>query len=245
MCSTLSKPSTDRKKAFGGSRASGGLNANPFDGRDQLYNIQIREAGLHGPQLDACIEKEGRETMNGRNLTPEQQAMVEMWERHMRAEFEEKNIDATMATMTSDPFVNHVPVMTGGVGFSEVRHFYNTHFIPGHPPDTEAVPVARTVGDDRVVDEIIHKFTHTIEMPWILPGVPPTGKRVEVAVVVVVQFKDGKIAGERVYWDQASVLAQVGLIDAEQLPAMGIEASRKVANPAQEPSSRLIKRVSE
>ena len=197
-----------------------------------------------GCQL-ADTQKEGRKTMNSHNLTPEQQAMVEMWERHTAAEFEEKSIQATMATMTSNPFVNHVPVMTGGVGSSEVRDFYSTYFIPGHPPDTEVVPVARTVGKDRIVDELIHKFTHTIEMPWILPGVPPTGKRVEVAVIVVVQFEDGKIAGERIYWDQASVLAQVGLIDAEQLPATGIEASRKVVDPEQELSNRLIKRVSE
>jgi carboxymethylenebutenolidase len=183
--------------------------------------------------------------MNSSNLTPDQQAMVEIWERHLAAEFEEKSINAAMATMTSHPFVNHVPVMTGGVGSDEVRHFYSTYFIPGHPPDTEVIPVARTVGDDRVVDELIHKFTHTIEMPWILPGVPPTGKRVEVAVIVVVQFKDGKVAGERIYWDQASVLAQVGLIDAEQLPVTGIEASRKVVDPEQELSNRLIKRVSE
>ena len=135
--------------------------------------------------------------------------------------------------------------MTGGVGSREVRDFYSTYFLPGHPTDTEVVPVARTVGEDRIVDELIHKFTHTIEMPWILPGIPPTGKRVEVAVIVVVQFKDEKIAGERIYWDQASVLAQVGLIDAEKLPVRGSEASRKVVNPAQEPSNRLIKRVSE
>ena len=197
-----------------------------------------------GCQL-ADTQKEGRKTMNSHNLTPEQQAMVEMWERHTAAEFEEKSIDATMATMTSNPFVNHVPVMTGGVGSREVRDFYSTYFLPGHPTDTEVVPVARTVGEDRIVDELIHKFTHTIEMPWILPGIPPTGKRVEVAVIVVVQFKDEKIAGERIYWDQASVLAQVGLIDAEKLPVTGSEASRKVVNPAQEPSNRLIKRVSE
>lgn len=183
--------------------------------------------------------------MNRCKLTPEQQALVEIWERHMAAEFDEKSINATMETMTSDPFVNHVPVMTGGVGSSEVRHFYSTYFIPGHPPDTEVVPVARTVGDDRLVDELIHKFTHTIEMPWILPGVSPTGKRVEVTVIVVVQFKEGKIAGERIYWDQASVLAQVGLIDAGKLPVTGTEASRKVVDPTQEPSNKLIMRVSE
>ena len=197
-----------------------------------------------GCQL-ADIQKERRKTMNSHNLTPKQQAMVEMWERHTAAEFEEKSIDATMATMTSNPFVNHVPVMTGGVGSREVRDFYSTYFLPGHPPDTEVVPVARTVGEDRIADELIHKFTHTIEMPWILPGIPPTGKRVEVAVIVVVQFEDEKIAGERIYWDQASVLAQVGLIDAEKLPATRGEASRKVVDPAQEPSNRLIKRVSE
>jgi len=78
------------------------------------------------------------------------------------------------------------------------------------------------------VDELIHKFTHTIEMPWILAGVRPTGKRVEISVIVVVQFEDEKIAGERIYWDQASVLAQIGLIDAGKLPATRMEASRKV-----------------
>jgi carboxymethylenebutenolidase len=181
--------------------------------------------------------------MHAHDLTPEQRAMVEMWERHMAAEFQAKSIEATMATMTPTPFVNHVPVMTGGVGYNEVRHFYGTYFIPGQPPDTEVVPVARTVGWDRIVDELIYKFTHTIEMPWILPGVPPTGRRVEVAVVVVVQFEDGKIAGERIYWDQASVLAQAGLVDAEKLPVTGIEASRKVVDPAQEASNTLIKRM--
>lgn len=162
----------------------------------------------------------------------------------MAADFEMKSIDATMATMTSHAYVNHVAVMTGGVGSDEVRNFYSSYFLPAHPPDTEIIPIARTVGEDRIVDELIHKFTHTMEMPWILPGVPPTGKRVEIAVIVVVQFEDGKIAGERIYWDQASVLAQVGLIDANRLPVTGIEASRKVVGPAGEPSNSLIKRAS-
>jgi carboxymethylenebutenolidase len=182
--------------------------------------------------------------MTDQDLNAQQRAMVEMWERHMAAEFKTKDIDATMATMTSDPFVNHVPVMTGGIGYNEVRHFYSTYFIPCQPPDTDFMPVARTIGKDRIVDELIHKFTHTIEMPWMLPGVRPTGKRVEITVVVVVQFKDGKIAGERIYWDHASVLAQIGLIDVKKLPATGIEGSRKVINASQEPSNRLITRVS-
>lgn len=133
--------------------------------------------------------------MTDQDLSTQQRTMVEMWEKHMAAEFKTKDIDATMATMTSDPFVNHVPVMTGGVGYNEVRHFYSTYFIPGQPADTEVVPVTRTVGKDRIVDELIHKFTHTIEMPWILPGMRPTGRRVEIAVVVVVQFKDERLPG--------------------------------------------------
>jgi len=181
--------------------------------------------------------------MNDQDLNTREREMVEMWEQHMASEFEAKSIDATMATMTKDPFVNHVPVMTGGVGHNDVRHFYSTYFIPGHPPDTETVPVARTIGKDRIVDELIHKFTHTIEMPWILPGIKPTGKHVEVAVVVVVLFEDGKIAGERIYWDQASVLAQLGLIDAEKLPITGVEASHKVVRPSSEPSNGIIKRA--
>ena len=181
--------------------------------------------------------------MADQDLTAQQQVMVKVWEAHMAAEFQAKSIDETMATMTPDPFVNHVAVMTGGVGGSAVRHFYSTYFIPAQPPDTEIVPVTRTVGKDRIVDELIHKFTHTVEMPWMLPGVRPTGKRVEVAVVVVVEFKDGKIAGERIYWDQASVLAQVGFIDQERLAATGIEASRKVINPTNEPSNNLIQRT--
>ena len=179
------------------------------------------------------------------NLTPKQLVMVETWEAHMAAEFKKKDIDATMATMSPDPFVNHVPVMTGDVGFSAVRRFYNTYFIPHHPSDTGFVRIARTVGEDRIVDELIHKFTHDIEMPWILPGIPPTGKRVEIAVIVVVQFKDGKVAGERIYWDQASVLTQVGMIDESRLPVTGAEASRKALDPAQEPSNRLIERVNQ
>jgi len=189
------------------------------------------------------MQKKGDDNMNDQELNAEQRAMVETWEKHMAAEFKIKSVDETMATMTSDPVVNHVPVMTGGVGYKDVRNFYSTYFIPCQPPDTDIAPVSRTVGKDRVVDELIHKFTHTIEMPWMLPGIKPTGRRVEAAVVVVVQFKDGKIAGEHIYWDQASVLTQLGLVDAGKLPASGIEASRKVIDASREPSNGLIKRA--
>ena len=137
--------------------------------------------------------------MPSEQLSLEQQAMVATWERHMAAEFGAHNLDETMATMSAEPFVNHVPVMTGGIGDATVRQFYSTWFLPAHPRDTAAVPIARTVGNDRIVDEMAFSFTHDIEMPWILPGVAPTGRRVEIAVVAVVEFEGGRISGERIY----------------------------------------------
>jgi carboxymethylenebutenolidase len=176
-------------------------------------------------------------------LTPEQREMVEIWDKHTSCEFETKDTEETMRTMTYEPHVNHVPVMTGGTGWKNVRDFYSTHFIPCQSPDTELVPVSRTVGSDRVVDELIFKFTHTVDMPWMLPGIPPTGKKVELAVVVVIGFKDGKISSEHIYWDQASVLVQIGLLNADNLPVAGVETARKVLDPAL-PSNELIKKFS-
>jgi carboxymethylenebutenolidase len=183
--------------------------------------------------------------MPEQDLTAPQRALVETWERHMAAEFDSRSPDATMATMTADPIVNHVPVMTGGVGAREVRQFYTQYFIGRHPPDTAIVPLTRTVGQTRIVDELIYQFTHTIEMPWMLPGIAPTGRHVEVALVVVVEFVEGKISAERIYWDQASVLAQLGILDPDRLPATGSEAARKVRDPAQELSNGLITRTRE
>jgi carboxymethylenebutenolidase len=181
--------------------------------------------------------------MPEQELTAAQRALVETWEAHTAAEYDTRSIEATMATLTADPIVNHVPVMTGGVGAVEVREFYTRYFIGHHPPDTEIVSLRRTVGEARIVDELIHKFTHTIEMPWMLPGIPPTGRHVEVAVVAVVEFREGKISQEWIYWDQASVLAQLGLLEAGRLPATGSEAARKLRDPTQEPSNALIART--
>lgn len=175
-------------------------------------------------------------------LTPRQQAMADLWDAHTRAEFQQRSLEATMATMTDDPSVTHVPVLTGGVGRQQVRHFYGTYFVNAQPPSTTVVPVSRTVGENRIVDELVHQFDHTVEMPWILPSVPPTGKHVEIAVIVVVEFEDGKISGERIYWDQASVLAQVGLIDTAKLPAWGAEPARKMLDPKQSMNA-LIERA--
>jgi carboxymethylenebutenolidase len=169
--------------------------------------------------------------------------MSDLWDKHMQSEFEAHSVEDTLETMVDDPYVNHVPVLTGGVGLEEVRKFYSEHLIPQQPPDAEIIPLSRIIGNDRVVDELVMRFTHTIEMDWLLPGIPPTGRRVEVAIVVVVQFLEGKIVSEHIYWDQASVLVQVGLIDPEKLPVSGAESARKVLDPASVLSNELIKRA--
>jgi carboxymethylenebutenolidase len=179
----------------------------------------------------------------GAALTPAQQAMSDLWDKHMQSEFESQSVEDTLKTMIDDPYVNHVPVLTGGVGLEDVRKFYSERFIPQQPPDTEIIPLSRTIGNDRVVDELISRFTHTIEMDWMLPGIPPTGRRVEIPLVVVVQFLEGKIISEHIYWDQASVLVQVGLIDPETLPVSGAESAQKVLDPDSVPSNELIKRA--
>jgi carboxymethylenebutenolidase len=161
----------------------------------------------------------------------DRETLVQLWEGHIRYEFETKNTDDTIATMVEDAYVNHVPVMTGGFGKSELRQFYAAHFIPKMPPDLEMTSVSRTIGTDQLVEEMVLKFTHTVEIDWMLPRIPPTGRPVEVALVVVVRFRDGKVAHEHIYWDQASVLAQLGLIDPKGLPVAGVESARKVLDP--------------
>lgn len=164
-----------------------------------------------------------------------------VWDEHLEHEFATHDTEATLATMVEDAYVNHVPVSTGGAGRDELRVFYSQHFIPNMPPDTRMTPVSRTIGAERVVDEMVVDFTHTIEMDWMLPGVAPTGKPVKIALVVVVQFRDGKLAHEHIYWDQASVLVQLGLIDAAQLPVAGAESAEKVLDPRM-PANRLMAR---
>ena len=162
----------------------------------------------------------------------EQEHLNGIWEEHMRDEFVTRDTEATLQTMVPDAYVNHVPVLTGGVGREALREFYSRHFIPKMPPDTEIVPVSRTIGIDQLVDEMIVRFSHTIEMDWMLPGVAPTGKRVEVALVAIVRFRDGKLAHEHIYWDQASVLVQLGLLEPAGLPVAGVESAKKVSDPA-------------
>ncbi len=165
--------------------------------------------------------------------------LAALWEEHCRHEFETRDVDATMATMVPQPYVNHIPTMAGGVGHDQLKRFYKYHFIGANPPDTAMIPVSRTVGTDSVVDEMIFRFTHTSSIDWMLPGIAPTGRTVEVPLVAIVQFRDGKVAHEHIYWDQASVLVQVGLLDPTNLPVAGAEEARKVLDRTL-PSNALL-----
>ena len=176
-------------------------------------------------------------------LTAAQQALADLWEAHVHYEFASRDTEDTLATMVDDAHVNHIPVMTGGVGKAELHEFYSQHFIPKMPPDTEMTPISRTIDNHQVVDEMVFKFTHTITMDWMLPGIAPTGKRVEVPLVAVIRFRDGKLAHEHIYWDQASVLVQLGLLDASALPVVGIASAAKAIN-SNLPSNELIHRAS-
>jgi carboxymethylenebutenolidase len=160
-------------------------------------------------------------------LSVEEQKLNDVWDEHLQSEFDAHSADKALATMVKNPRVNAVPVVIGGNGKEEVHQFYANYFLRQIPPDTEMVPVSRTIGQGRVVEEMIFRFTHSIQMDWILPDVP-TGKRVEIAMLVVVQFDDDRLAHEHVYWDQASVLVQVGLLQPRGLPVVGADSARSL-----------------
>jgi carboxymethylenebutenolidase len=157
--------------------------------------------------------------------------MLDTFKKHVDAELA-GDLETTMATMTADPHLHNVPSMVGGVGRDGVRNFYKNHLVGKFfPPDVKMTNVSSTVGDTQIVDELVISFTHTAPIDWMLPGVAPTGKPVEIAVAVVVGFKDGKISHEHIFWDQASVLVQIGLIDPKGLPVVGAESARKLLDP--------------
>ena len=182
-------------------------------------------------------------TLDLDKLTPEQRSMVALWEAHLKAELQDKDAHASCDTMVANPYVNHVAVLTGGVGRRQLENYYSRYFIPGQPPDVEIVPISRTVGQERIVDEFVYRCTHSIPMDWLLPGVPATGRRLEIPTVVIVSFEDGKMKSEHLYWDQASALVQLGLLDEAGLPVAGVEVARKALDPAAVPSNLLMKRT--
>lgn len=156
--------------------------------------------------------------------------LVALWEEHIRHEFDTRDVPATMATMVAEPYVNHIPTLTGGVGQSQLARFYRYHFVHQNPEDMKITSISRTVGSTQVVDEFIMSFTHDTEIDWLLPGVKPTGKYVEIPMLGVIQFRGSKLCHEHIYWDQASVLVQIGLLNPEGLPVAGVETAKKLLN---------------
>src|SRR5713226_10058472 len=143
-------------------------------------------------------------------MTP--QELEDLWTRHTAGEFVTKDVEATLATMVEDAYVNRMPLNSGGRGKQQLRAFYRDNFIPSWPEDLQMTPVNRVVGEGQLVDELHLTFTHSKPMPWFLPNVPPTAKKIAIDIVVVVQFRGAKLACERIYWDHAAVLRQVGLL---------------------------------
>jgi len=144
-----------------------------------------------------------------------------IFDAHVRHEFVDHDVAATMKTMAAEPYVHNVPTLTGGDGHAGVVDFYTHHFVGKMPADTRIERISRTVGSDQVVDELIMYFTHDCPIDYMLPGISPTGRKVALPHVVVMKFKGGKVAHEHIYWDQACVLAQIGLLDPSQLPVTG------------------------
>jgi carboxymethylenebutenolidase len=151
-----------------------------------------------------------------------------LWEMHCYYEFGTRDVDAVMPTMVAEPYVNHVPTMTGGVGHDELKRFYKYHFVDSNPADTRLIPVSRTIGSDRIVDEFVFCATHDRAIDWLLPGLPPTGKYFEIPMLAVICFRGDKLYNEHIYWDQASVLVQIGVLDPTGLPVAGIRTAKKM-----------------
>jgi len=206
-----------------------------FSRRGRHYDADAAELA-HLRSLEFFVRN-----LAGEGFASAQKSLSDRWDEHVKYEFATRDTEATLKTMVGDAYVNHVPVLTGGVGQQQLREFYSQRFIPQMPPDTSMTPVSRTIGLDRVVDEMVFEFTHTIKMDWMLPGVEPTNRHVKIPLIVVVHFRDGKLAHEHIYWDQASVLVQLGLIDATNLPVAGVETAEKVLDPKL-PANELMNR---
>ena len=161
------------------------------------------------------------------NLSPDYQTMLSTWQQHVRAEFVLKDADAALATMTENPHVLLTPSGTGGIGWTGVHEFYANQFLPHIPPDFEFSYLSQIFSNDRIVYELVVNFTHTLRMDWMLPGVPPTGRKVEFILVIIIQIQAGKVASEHFYWDQATVLSQLGVLDIP-VAAAGLESAAQL-----------------
>ena len=171
-------------------------------------------------------------------MDTEPNTLGDIFDRHIKFEFDKQDVDATMTTMTEEPYVHHVPTLTGGSDYNGVYNFYKDHFIGKMPKDFKITNISRTIGKDQVVDELVISFTHDREVDYLLPGVAPTGKYVEIPHVVVMKFKNNRISHEHIYWDQASVLVQIGLLKSENIPITGIEQTKRLVELSQRTERR-------
>ncbi len=175
-------------------------------------------------------------------LSPSQQAMVELWDRHLRCAFVSRNLPAVMDTLIEHPVCLNVPSVTGGVGYQAVQDHYRDQVLLQLPPDTALRRLTRTVGGERLVDELLLCFTHSLAMDWLLPGLAPTGRRVELPLVASVRFADGLIAAVHLYWDQASALVQLGLLAPAELPVARAESVSALLDRTGLPTTALLAR---
>lgn len=186
---------------------------------------------MYGPKLlvghGSTSLTDGKLTNYGladNSLTKEQIDLLEALEKHRSAELDVRDVDQTLATMVDEPYLLFLASLTGGAGHAGVRRFY-TGMLAQLPIDLEWELISRTVGASQVVVESILKFTHSVAVDWIIPGVPPTDKKLEIPMILIFTFEKGVLASERIYWDQASVLVQLGLLERNGLPVVGGEAA--------------------
>jgi carboxymethylenebutenolidase len=206
-----------------------------YPGVDHAF---ARPNGHHYHKPSALLAHERSIAVLRRVLGPDYN-LSDLWDEHVRHEFDTRDVLATMATMVAEPYVNHIPTMTGGVGSKELSRFYQHHFVHGNPKDMALTPLSRTVGASQIVDEFIMTFTHDTEIDWMLPGVAPTGRYVEIPMLGVIKFRGPKLYHEHIYWDQASVLVQVGLLDPTGLPVAGVVTAQKLLDESL-PSNTLM-----
>jgi carboxymethylenebutenolidase len=208
-----------------------------YPGMDHAF---ARTGGDHYDKPSALMAHQRSMAALQRAIGPEFDYSA-LWDKHCEYEFGTRDVAATMATMVAEPYVNHIPTMTGGVGHKELSRFYQHHFVNSNPPDTRLIPLSRTVGATQIVDELLFCFTHTTEIDWLLPGVAPTGRPVEIPLIAIVKFRGDKLYHEHIYWDQASVLVPVGLLDPKGLPVAGRETAAKLLDETL-PSNTLMAR---
>ncbi len=206
-----------------------------YPGVDHAF---ARKGGSHFHKPSALIAHERSIAAFRKEIGPHYDLSY-LWDKHCEYEFASRDVDKTMATMVAEPYVNHIPTLTGGVGYKHLHRFYKNHFVDSNPADTKLISISRTIGASQIVDELLFCFTHTCEIDWMLPGIQATGKYVEIPLVAIVKFRGDKLYHEHIYWDQASVLVQIGVLNPGGLPVAGIETAKKLLDETL-PSNELM-----